>query len=92
MESKHIRSKHYQRTSSWQASQKKMLSFALILRLLKAIINGIKCLFTCQVVIPEVTHKESYVEDSEPFNFQCSKMSRSRLLKSYFPVSDLILF
>ena len=72
--------------SIWKVCHKNPSPFALVLHLVKAIINGIRCLFTWQIVIPEVRHKESNVEDSESFNFLCIKISRWRLSKSYFQV------
>ena len=78
--------------SIWKACQKNLSPHALILHSVKTIINGIKCLFTWQVVIPELTHKENYVEGLEPFDFPCSKISRPRLSKSCFQVFDLTPF
>ena len=78
--------------SIWKACQKNPSPPALILHSVNTIINGIKYLFTWQVVIPELTHKASYVEGPEPFDFLYSKISSLKLSKSCFQVFDLAPF
>ena len=78
--------------STWKACHKNPSSFALVLHLVKTIISGIRRLFTWHIVIPEVRHKESYVEDIEPFSFLCIKISSWRLSKLCFQIMLSLIY